>query len=114
MNGIGNGPQPGFYQTRLTKGGPFVPARVWFNIADRDEAGDLMDDECMMMEIDGKRIQTELAMNEKWLWMYGWPITKADYDFMMADSKHAKEHRPDDPKATPTKTIDLSTQRPIF
>ena len=33
---------------------------------------------------------------------------KSAYDFEMADAAHAKQWRPDDPKADPTKAIDLT------
>ena len=109
----GDGPQPGYYETRLVKNGPLVPARVWFNHPEIDEAGDLMDDEGLMMEIDGERVNGQ-HMDQKWHWMYGGKITKQEYDFMRADSEHAKAYRPEDVKATPTKSIDLSTQKSIF
>lgn len=114
MIGAGDSPQPGYYKTRLVRNGPFVPARVWFNVPERDEAGDLLDDEGLMMEIDGQRINGEQTINEKWLWMYGNPIDKQEYDFMIADSDHAKQYRPEDPKAKPTKSYDLGTAKSIF
>ena len=106
-------PQPGYYETRLVKNGPFVPARVWINDTPRDEAGDFLEDQGLMMEIDGERVNGQ-HMNQRWLWMYGNPITKQEYDFMIADSSHAKQHRPEDAKAKPRKSIDLSTQKSIF
>lgn len=109
----GDTPKPGFYKTRLTQGGPFVPARVWMNEPEYDEAGDLMGDVGLMMEIDGKFINGQY-MEEKWLWMYGNPITKPEYDFMIADSEHAQAYRPNDPKAKPTKSIDLANRASIF
>ena len=109
----GDAPQPGHYKTRLVKGGPFVPARVWLNETDKDEAGDYLEDQGLMMEIDGEFINPQY-IDQKWVWMMGNPITKQEYDFLLADSDHAKQYRPDDPKAQPTKSIDLATQKPIF
>lgn len=106
-------PHPGFYKMRLVKGGPFVPCRVWFNEPERDEAGDLMDDECLMMSINGEFINGQL-MGERWIWLMGNPISEAEYRFMLDDAEHAKEWRRDDPKATPTKAIDLHNMKPIF
>ena len=107
-------PQPGHYKTRLVRNGPFVPARVWINKPERDDAGDLMDDEGLMMEVNGERISGEQLIAETWLWLMGNPIDQAEYDFMMADSDHAQKYRPDDPKARPTKAIDLGSQKSIF
>jgi len=112
-NEMNDTPQPGHYKTRVVRNGPFVPARVWINVPERDEAGDLMDDEGLMMEVDGEFVNGQ-HMDQKWLWMIGNPITKQEYDFMIADSDHAQKYRPGDPKSQPTKPIDLSTQPPIF
>lgn len=109
----GDSPAPGFYKTRLIRNGPFVPARVWMNETEKDDAGDYLDDQCLMMSIDGERVNGQ-HMGEKYLWMYGNPIDKAEYDFMRADSDHAKEYRPEDAKANPRRSIDLANSKSVF
>lgn len=41
-------------------------------------------------------------------------ITKAVYDYMLADSAWCDKHAPGDPKATPTRAVDLNKAKPIF
>lgn len=106
----GDTPQPGYYKRKLVKGGPFVAVKVWMNEPDVDAAGDLMDDEGLMMLIEGERVNPD----DNWSWCMGNAIDKAEYDFMCADSDHAKQYRPDDVKANPRKPIDLANAKPIF
>lgn len=87
-----------------------MPARVWINETPKDEAGDYLEDQGLMCTIDGELVN----VYEKWIWLMGNPINKQEYDFMRADSSHAKQYRPDDVKATPRRAIDLSTQKSIF
>lgn len=103
-------PQVGFYQIKLVKKGPFIPVRIWDHIAERDEAGDLMEDEGLRCQIDGE----EANPYEQWVYFGNNPITEAEYNFMVADSAHAKKYRPDDAKATPRKAISLSEMKSIF
>ena len=106
----GDSPIPGFYQTRLVKAGPFVGVKVWFNIAERDEAGDLLEDEGLMMLRDGELVNPY----DNWVWCMGNEITEAEYNWMIADSDHAKQYRPEDAKANPRRSIDLANSKSVF
>jgi hypothetical protein len=42
------------------------------------------------------------------------PITKANYDFMVAHQAWAADHAPDHPKASPRRAVDFHAIRPPF
>ena len=88
-------PQPGFFWTRLVKGGPKVGARIW-------EGRDVFGLPVMLAEVNGKPADAA----EVWNYNANHRITEAEYRFLVADTAHAVAHRPDDPKATPDLPID--------
>lgn len=99
-----NEPQSGFYQRRLIKGAPLVPARIWRE-ADLDgKTGKETGKVVVRCEVDGDP-KDPFA---EWTRLSMAPISMAEFDFMSADSTHAKKYRPDDPKATPRMPIDLA------
>lgn len=96
-------PQCGFYQTRLIKGGPWVPARIWREPA-LDANGVDTGRDLLKCSVDGRakdamEMFTRLSMN---------PVKESVFKFGAADSAHAKAFRPDDPKATPNQPIDIT------
>lgn len=96
-------PQCGFYQRKLVQGGVFVPARIWRDAEKDPFTGALTGRDILQCEVGGKARDpfaewTRLAMK---------PIRKEAFNFEKADSDHAKLYRPNDPKATPHKPIDL-------
>ena len=103
-------PQPGFYKTRRARNGPWLPVKVWFHVADRDEAGDLMEDEGMRCEIDGERVSPYQA----WMSVARHPISEAEFKRLSALRQWADDHAPDDPYAAPDQPIDLNRAAPIF
>lgn len=99
-------PQCGFYRTRLVKGGAFVPARIWREkqidpVTGKDSGFDLLRCEVDGRPKDAMALFVRLSMD---------PIPEKEFRFMVADLSHAKAYRPDDPKADPTKPIDLKKQ----
>ena len=95
-------PQCGYYQRRLDRGAPFVPARIWREL-ELGWDGEPTGREVLLCEVDGRRRDpvsewSRLSMN---------PIKKAAYDFETADIAHARRYRPGDPKATPERRIDI-------
>lgn len=127
-----NDPQPGYYKRRLAKGGVEVPARIWWEWGDREtcaacgglmgnihvgpcrecdgEGTVLMSDDILRCTINGE----DRDPFEEWSWLAGHPITEAEYKYLMADAEHAREYRPDDPKANPRKPVDLDKMKPLF
>jgi hypothetical protein len=78
---------PGTYKTRMVKGGQEVPVRLTL-ISERDEAGELVGDEILILEIDGERVESP--------WDYpmltGVPIAEAEYRYLLARRKYEREH----------------------
>ncbi|MBI1213591.1 MAG: hypothetical protein GC190_19205 [Alphaproteobacteria bacterium] len=95
-------PQCGFYQRRLVRGGPFVPARIWREPI-LGENGRTTGKDRIRCEVNGveKDAQTE------WGWLFQQPISEAEFKFQVADFSHAEKYRPTDPKAHPHKPIKL-------
>lgn len=99
-----NDPQPGYYRRRLVRGGPWVPARIWYGLPADPWTGDLLD--------RSPRLQCEVAGElrdplDQWTWLAARPIAEADYWFEIEDRKWLAQHRPSDPKANPKQPINL-------
>lgn len=97
-------PQCGFYRARLVRGGPWVAARIWVESYKDPVTGLDSGMDRIFCTVDGKHRDpvewfTRLAM---------YPMKMSEFDFETADSAHAKAYRPDDPKADPSKPIDLT------
>jgi hypothetical protein len=95
-------PQCGFFKRKLVHGGPFVPARIWLE-QDVDEAtGELLSDEIMLCEVDGKRCDPR----DQWPRLWTGPISEAEFRYMTAARDWAAWHAPTDPVANPRKPLD--------
>jgi hypothetical protein len=70
-------PQCGWYQCKLVKGGPWVPARVWCEQMICEETGELTEPERLLCEIDGQRRDPAT-----W-WIRLRPITRAEYETLV-------------------------------
>ena len=103
-------PQPGFYKRRLVKGGVFVPARIWVEQDVCPVTGELLSDEVMHCEINGRAADPEDA----WSWICSDPITEQEFRYLTARLAHAAEYDPNDPFAAPTRAIDLNTAPILF
>lgn len=88
-------PQCGWYRMRKVKNGPWVAVEI-FCISEKDENGELIDDEYFMARING------LVCSPYEIWTYLTPISRAEYVEL--------EKRPlRDPRAAdPMKPIDLA------
>lgn len=103
-------PQCGWYKRKLVKGGVFVPARIWmFQEIDR-ATGELMADEVLQCEVNGRWADPDDA----WPWLCGNPISEAEFRYLAARLDHAAIHEPDDAFADPRKRVDLLTMPPLF
>ena len=112
-------PTAGYYATKLVRGGPRVPVRIWHGQAvvageeqdrapgwfveidgrtDRVEFGD-----------DGYRCRVPLDVETVWPHCAKEPIAESEYRFLVADAAHARDWRPDHPKANPRKPVDFNT-----
>lgn len=75
-------PQCGWFKRQLRKDGPYVGARIFMEQPMDRETGELIGDEVMRCEVDGKRRVPE----EEWLWLAGDPITLEDFLALSAPS----------------------------
>lgn len=112
-------PVAGTYATKLVRGGPRVPVRIWFGNAiiageeqdrapgwfveidgrtDRVEFGD-----------DGYRCRVPLDVERVWPHCAKDPVSEAEYRFLVSHAAWAREHQPDHPKAQPRKPVDFHT-----
>lgn len=113
-------PIAGHYAMRLARGGVRVPVRIWFGLAviDGEEQDRGHDWRC---EIDGRtdrwerdaesgyRCRVPLEIDRAWPFCAGEPILEPEYRFLVADAAHAREWRPEHPKAQPRKPVDFNT-----
>lgn len=104
-------PQPGWYKTKLAKGGVFVPARIWLDSVVDIGTGELLEPEAMLCEVDGLRCDA----HEQWSWLCRHPITETEFDYLTKLRRHAAQHEPDLPIANPRRPVDwLKAPLPIF
>lgn len=107
----GDEPQCGWYKTRLAKGGPWVPARIWMYQPTDAETGELDGDETLQCEIDGRWADA----GDKWIWLCQHPITEAEFNYLTAARQWAQENAPDEPLANPRQRVDwLKVPTPQF
>lgn len=90
-------PQCGWFETRFKSGGPFVPARIWMEQEVCPETGELLSDEVLKCEINGR----EFDPIDGWERISSNPITQARFNFMVANADYAKEYAPHEPVANP-------------
>jgi len=95
--------EEGFYKTRLVRGGVFVPVRVAYE-GDRDETGELIEDERLICEVNGEA-RDEVWARKHWPHFAGNPIPEADYRFMVDKAAWARQHEPDAPEANPYRAV---------
>ncbi len=93
-------PQAGYYKRRLVLGGAEVPAKIWL------EPSNMPGHSYLRCMVDGNARDPF----SEWARLSQQPIPLKTFEFMVADSAHAKKWRPGDPKATPSKATDRSKQ----
>lgn len=117
-------PIAGHYATRLVRGGPRVPVRIWYGQAivggeEQDRAPGWfveIDGRTDRVEFgeDGYRCRVPLDVEKVWPHCAKEPITEAEYQYLVAHAGWAREHSPDHPKAQPRKPVDwLTTPLPF-
>lgn len=67
-------PEAGWYRTRLTKGGPWVPVCIWCERDIDADTGELTAPERLLCEVDGQR------RDPSRYWLFLDPITVADFE----------------------------------
>ena len=74
-------PQIGWYRLRMTKGGPWVPVRIWLSQV-TDEFGELMEPETLHADVGGE------AKNPLNVWTYCQPISRDTYEALVASCRN--------------------------
>lgn len=103
-------PRCGYYKRKLVKGGVFVPGRIWMFQEIDPETGELLSDEVLQCEVNGRQADPMDA----WPWLCANPITEAEYRYLEARINYASVHQPADPFADARKPIDLNRTPILF
>lgn len=95
-------PQDGFFKRRLVRGGSWVAAKIW-----RESETDFVTNkptgfDVVRCEVDGKPRNAA----QQWDALQRFPITKADFDYLVANSTWHKQHKPNSSEANPSRAID--------
>lgn len=94
-------PQDGYYKCRLIRGGPWVPGRIWRE-PERDFAtGRLTGMDVVSCEVAGKPRNPR----QQWNALARYPISKADYDYLVSVGNWARDHAPNSSEANPGKPV---------
>ena len=103
-------PRGGWYKRRFVRGGVFVPARIWMVQDICSDTGELLSDEFMRCEVNGRCADPEDA----WTWICANPITEQEFRYLVARIDHAVLHEPNAPFAAPARPFDLNRSPILF
>lgn len=105
--------EAGYYKTKLVRGGPFVPVKIWFGQPpDPDNPGQLLDRSHRWMAIiDGKEAVDPYDI---WAWVAGRNIKEAEYYTMVRRKAWDQQHDPGSPTQNPEQPVDWMKLKPIF
>jgi hypothetical protein len=98
-------PQCGWYQRRLVKRGPLVPARIWLFGEIDIGTGELVDQEIFQCEVNGERADAF----DQWSYLAANPIPESVFHYLTALAAYVRDHQPSHPLANPRQPIDLLT-----
>lgn len=100
-------PEAGCYKMKLVRNGPWCAIRIWYGAPpDPDNPGELLDrSHRWQASING----WDCSIERVWPYAAGKSIHAAEYAYLVALSKHAKEHAPEMAEADPSKPIDPLT-----
>jgi hypothetical protein len=104
-----NRPEPGLWAIRLARGGAEVAARIFWRDHQAGNPEKKLFLPELVAEINGQAVELDRVWHTR-----GRAIDQAEYDFLIADRKWAKEHAPEDPAANPYQPVDLLTVKPPF
>lgn len=102
-------PQPGFFKTRLVKGGPWVPALIYRPCPIDPSTGVHVDRHYHLEARIGER-----PASVDHVWMTCRPIPRRDWLYMSDLSAWAGLYEPEAPEANPFDSVDLDTLPPSF
>ena len=94
--------QCGWFRCRLVKGGPFVPARIWLQQDIDPETGELIDDERLCCDVNGRMVDAQ----EYWSRLCKNPIPQHEWQYLSAKGAWTTDFSPDEPAANPAQAVD--------
>lgn len=102
-------PEPGYWLMRLVRNGPRMPAAIFWH----ETTGEPGEPENTMHGTRPRFLSAMIAgkvvaLDDVWL-RRGDTITKAEYDFRVADAEWSRQHALDEPQAQPHKPINYMT-----
>ena len=98
---INGEPQCGWFECRMTRGGPLLPAHIWIE-DDIDDAGELVDEPKFKCQV----VYIEKDPLEWWERLCGRPISQERYDYLMELGDWVAEWEPRNPFNEPKKRVD--------
>ena len=104
-------PQAGFYKTKMVRGGPWVPVRLWYGEPLDPETGERLDRSPRWQCLVGQDWRDPFAT---WPRCCDRPISADEYRFLIDDADWCKKFAPQEPPANPGAAIDLNRIDPIF
>lgn len=105
-------PEAGWYRMKLVRNGPWCGVRIWHGAPpDPDNPGELLDRSHRWQASinDPGSHLWNCSIERVWPWCAGNSISEAEYNYLLALSKHAKEHAPEMAEADPSKPINPLT-----
>lgn len=101
-------PEEGYWLIRRVKGGPWIPARIWFERHPEHSAPEPWENGenrilGVFAEVNGKPASPMSVWHTR-----GRPIDAREYGFLLQDIEWVEAYAPHDPKANPDKRVDLS------
>ncbi len=97
-------PQPGFFKTRLCKGGPWVPCRIWL-CSPVDANRELTAPEFVKCEVNQREVRSP---DNWWLSLAKNPISQFEFHEMIKLIEWAGSNDPSNPVLNPRQPIDLT------
>lgn len=108
-------PIPGYYRRRLVKRGrmvgPWVPVHIWRGFGTDPLTGDVLERGWMLR---AKRFDQEVDPETEWFACWREPITKEEYDYLVAIHAYAITHEPTLPEACPKQVVDLNSLKSLY
>lgn len=113
MNEVG-APVPGFYRMKLISGGPWVAVHLYYGPPPdphQEDAPALDRSPRWITYIAGREVAT---IWRAWPACSGEPISREEYDHILAKAAWARRHDPAAPEASPRQPVDWKTARVVF
>ncbi len=114
-----NGPALcGFYKTKMVRRGPFIPVRIFRLCAcsiggfkEHEHTGLCDRHPLPTAQVNGKHAYIDEVWGKA---TFLRKISKAAYDYLLADIIWCEKNAPKEPKAAPQKVVNLNEVKPLF